>query len=285
MLDFLIRRSWGLHPPVKSVSRPFNNLSNVIPYVEIPELPIWGPLSVKPFGLLVAVSCLTALYVARWHAGTTGLDKRLVDDLIIVWVLVPAFVFSHWVSMLLYFPAELAARPVLFFYFWGSMSSFGGFLGGALGAIWFIKRKGLPLWEYLDTVVVALCSGWFFGRLGCAITHDHPGIASDFLLAVQYPGGARHDLGLYEWLLTLVLVPLVFYIRAKKPAPGTITAVVPLVYGPVRFMLDFLRVEDKLYLGLTPGQYFSIALFIVGAWVLIRQRDAAPKRRGAAAKE
>ena len=34
-----------------------------------------------------------------------------------------------------------------------------------------------------------------FGRMGCSIAHDHPGLESDLWFAVQYPHGGRFDLG------------------------------------------------------------------------------------------
>jgi prolipoprotein diacylglyceryltransferase len=42
------------------------------------------------------------------------------------------------------------------------------------------------------------------------------------------------------------------------------------MYAPVRFFLDSLRVSDPLYWGFTPGQYFSVALFLLGVFLLIR---------------
>jgi phosphatidylglycerol:prolipoprotein diacylglycerol transferase len=43
-----------------------------------------------------------------------------------------------------------------------------------------------------------------------------------------------------------------------------------VLYAPVRFLLDFLRVGDRLYFGFTPGQYFSIALLAVGVVLLVQ---------------
>ena len=56
---------------------------------------------------------------------------------------------------------------------------------------------------YADVVASAFPMSWVFGRTGCTIAHDHPGMLSDAWFAVQYPGGGRFDLGLYEMLLTI----------------------------------------------------------------------------------
>lgn len=242
----------------------------MIPYIEIPSLHIWGPFEIEPFGFLVVTGCIVGFLVARWHVGTLGLDQGEVRSLVLIWVLVPAFVLSHLISMVLYFPEALVRQPLSLIYIGRSMSSFGGFFGGALGAVIYLRRKKLPAWEYCDSLVLGLVVGWLFGRLGCTIVHDHPGLPSDFLLAVQFPIGPRHDLGLYEWLFTIFLNFLVFFIRRRRLPPGSIIGIISVLYAPIRFMLDFLRVGDKLYLGLTPGQYFSVLLMVVGIWALTR---------------
>ncbi|WP_437593604.1 hypothetical protein [Sorangium sp. So ce1000] len=49
-----------------------------------------------------------------------------------------------------------------------------------------------------------------------------------------------------------------------------------VLYAPVRFLLDFLRIVDVRYAGLTPGQYGAIALFIAGLVLLIRSTRVQP---------
>jgi phosphatidylglycerol:prolipoprotein diacylglycerol transferase len=117
---------------------------------------------------------------------------------------------------------------------------------------------------------LGLAVGWFFGRLGCSIVHDHPGLPSDFILAVQYPTGPRHDLGFYEWLFTIGLIVLLLMLRRRGLPAGMLTGVVCVLYAPVRFMLDFLRVGDRLYYGFTPGQYLAVVMLIAGVAVLMR---------------
>jgi len=69
------------------------------------------------------------------------------------------------------------------------------------------------------TVALGLAVGWVFGRLGCTTAHDHPGRHTGFLLAVRYPDGPRFDLGLYEFVFTLILTIVLFrYARHPRPA-------------------------------------------------------------------
>jgi phosphatidylglycerol:prolipoprotein diacylglycerol transferase len=243
----------------------------MIPYLEVPPLHIGVVLSLQPFGLLVVSGCLVGYAVSRAHAKRVGLDPSAFRRLVL-WVLLPAFIVAHWVSMLFYFPSAVWQHPASLLTINTSLSSYGGFMGAALGAWLYWRRHGqrdqLACWPAADAIAVGWLAGWIFGRLGCTVAHDHPGLASTFFLAVNYPQGPRHDLGFYEWLFTLGLNLAIFTLRRQSLAPGALLGIISVCYAPVRFAFDFLRAVDKRYLGLTPGQYFSVALFLVGVWIL-----------------
>src|SRR5262249_62423117 len=101
---------------------------------------------------------------------------------------------------------------------------------------------------------------------------------SEFLLAVRFSDGPRHDLGLYELLYTvLVLVPAVVVLNRRSRPPGTSVAVLSLLYAPARFLLDFLRQTDLPgaavpYLCLALAQYGCIVLAGIGIALLMRIR-------------
>jgi phosphatidylglycerol:prolipoprotein diacylglycerol transferase len=155
------------------------------------------------------------------------------------------------------------------------LSSFGGFTGAALTYLYLSRKEKIPRLPYADSVALGLAVGWIFGRLGCTTAHDHPGRHTSFFLAVRYPDGPRHDLGLYELLFTIVLTAILFW-YAKKPRPaGRLIGLFALLYAPVRFFLDFLRATDvsrpdERYAGLTPAQWACMGAFALGVWLLRR---------------
>jgi phosphatidylglycerol:prolipoprotein diacylglycerol transferase len=146
----------------------------MIPYSEVSALTLWGPVAVHPFGLLVVAGCVVGFFVARWHGGSRGLDQWRYLRLT-AWTLVPAFLLSHWVTVALYFPDKELGSPLQLLDVGSGMSSFGGFLGGAIGAAIYLRRNRLPILEYGDSLLLGLVVGWLFGRLGCSLVHDHPG--------------------------------------------------------------------------------------------------------------
>lgn len=244
-----------------------------------------GPITIYSFGVMVAIGVMLAHAVAVKRAVRLGLGEQTMRSLL-GWMLVVGFVGSHVFNVLMYEPQVVLEDPLRLLWIPGSLSSFGGILGALIGVVVWKKRhpKVRPL-PYLDAAAFALPVGWLFGRIGCALVHDHPGALTDFFLAVDFgphaPGGIRHDLGLYEALWWVVLVGLVFGIDRLKPAlrspPGFYLALLPLAYTPVRFGLDFLRVPPQLggdvrYFGLTPAQYLSIVFFLLGLLLMLRWR-------------
>jgi phosphatidylglycerol:prolipoprotein diacylglycerol transferase len=253
----------------------------LIPYIFIPTQTLFGFLPIQPFGILVGIGLVVGYYSARRRARRLGLDPEDISDSII-WVAGLGFIVAHLVSVVFYFPERILQDPLILVKIWNGLSSFGGFLGGVLGGVIYFKRRGLSIVRHADALIYGLLPGWIFGRMGCSVVHDHPGKVTTFFLGVVCrkgdicpspywtPGGpARHDLGFYELLYTLVLTTVLFFTRNTYPFYGFHSLLVLVLYAPVRFGFDFLRAEDKTYGGLTPGQYFSIVLFVWASLMMV----------------
>ncbi|MEM7447759.1 MAG: prolipoprotein diacylglyceryl transferase family protein [Myxococcota bacterium] len=254
--------------------------------IEIPlpfELPGLGEtLPIQPFGILVAIGVMVGSRLAEEFAKRNGMHPALIADLV-THVVILGFLSGYLLNAVFYHPEYIAelfdgGRSGCRYF---GLSSFGGFFGAILGLFVWKWRRGLPALPFADAIVWALPFGWLFGRLGCFVVHDHPGVVTDFILAVENyeygmpPFQPRHDLGFYEVLWSLGTIVLLLWL-ARKPRPrGFYVGLVPLLYTPVRFGLDFLRASveeggDARYLGLTPGHYASVILFLVGAAVMTR---------------
>lgn len=249
----------------------------MLPDIKTVELITIGPVHLTPFGPLVAIGILAGRAFTLHRAQQAGIDRDEMDD-VILYTLLAAFFFAHLVEAVFYHPEQIARQgPVYLLKFWKGISSFGGFFGGIFGFLFYVYKKKVrsPL-LYAECILQGLVLGWIFGRLGCTVIFDHPGEFSNFFLAFQQPEGARHNLGFYEFLFTLlILFPATLMLHHLKARPGTYSAAILILYTPVRFFLDFLRVGadrggDVRYLSLTPGQYGSIILFMLGIFIAIK---------------
>jgi phosphatidylglycerol---prolipoprotein diacylglyceryl transferase len=243
----------------------------VIPYIEQPAIQL-GSFKFHAFGLLAVAAILVGIWIVVRRAPRSGLDHEKVRD-VVTWTVVWGIVGSHVFSELAYFPERVAANPLILVQIWGSMSAFGGILGGLAAAVVLLRRASFTAaesWRFVDDVAFAFPFSWIFGRLGCALAHDHPGIPSTHWLAVRYPGGPRFDLGVLEFFFAAAVSVLVLVVDRLRPPTGTYVGLFFLLYGPFRLTMDFLRVDDARYFGLTPSQYVAAGVTLAGVAILVR---------------
>lgn len=281
------------------------NVLGVLPY---PQLGPWdvGPLEIHAFGIAIAVGLLLGVSLAGVRGEKTlGVSQERVHNFGIYLIIV-GWIFSHIFEVVTYQPEMILEDPLILVRVWGSISSVGGILGGVLAyLIWAYRNpdENHIGWGDLGAWTLPIC--FFFGRVGCWLAFDHPGkeaaefglwnwvyektggaVPEIFPLAMESPErfdwGIRHNLGFYEALLWFGIMVLFFVLSRKPRRQGFYLWLLPLIYGPVRFFMDFLRAHpedmvnaqmtfeqlgwggDARYLGLTPAQYTSLVFVVIG---------------------
>jgi len=240
---------------------------------------------ISPFGPLVATGVLLGRSLLIKRMTRLGVPRSEITALI-NYTLFFGFTFTHVFDVLFYDPGRIVREGWwTLFKFWDGISSFGGFWGGLLGVYLYIKRYKRPVLLITDLCLEGLVLGWIFGRLGCTLLFDHPGMATDAWFAFRHPLGPRHNLGFYEFLHTaLILMPVAWWSN-RRHLPnrlGICTALVSLHYAPIRFGLDFYRAQpaeggDLRWWGnLTWAQYCCVALFGLGLFLYRKATSSAP---------
>lgn len=287
----------------------------MFPYFSQPVMHL-GPIAIHAFGALVAMGILIGNQITLGRTKREGLKINVVND--VVWyALVFGFVIAHVFDVVTYYPERVIENPLVLLKIWDGISSFGGMMGGLAGIVFYFKVKAknvspVDRWRYVDTIAYGWPFAWVFGRLGCTVANDHPGTivdnfflstslatenARDFIHAVYENAGQAdklpgddvlagmgfHNLGLYEMLYTLVIiVPMFLFLGRKKRPPGFFLATFVLLYVPIRFALDYLRMADATYGGFTPAQYASMIGAVGAGYVLMRMRSFTVKDRAEA---
>ncbi|MBI4457552.1 prolipoprotein diacylglyceryl transferase [Candidatus Uhrbacteria bacterium] len=232
----------------------------MIPYLEIHVIPV-GPVNIQVWGLFVAIGIAAALRLGVGECRRLKLDVDAFLDLAL-WSLLGAFAGARLAHALAYDPAVFAADPFELLRVWhGGFSSIGGFIGGVGAGIFYARRRKLDVRAYANVAAFILPLGYGIGRIGCFLIHDHPGTLSHSLLAVRYPDGPRLDHGLLLSLLGFAIFGAFLALRKYRPGVFFPAAFIAM-YAPVRFLLDFYRVGDARYWGLTPAQIFCAAAII-----------------------
>jgi phosphatidylglycerol:prolipoprotein diacylglycerol transferase len=158
---------------------------------------------------------------------------------------------------------------------------YGGAIGGAIGVLlWARWRKYLTL-TLLDICAPALAVGYALGRCGCQVSGDGDyGKAWDGPWARAYPDGTKpidtpvHPTPVYETLV-MGLVALLLWRLRDRLTNGLLFALYLLLAGAERFLVEFIRRNSDVALGLTQAQLVSVAMMIAGGvWLALAFRRA-----------
>ena len=246
----------------------------MLPYVTVPPIFV-GAVAVQPFALLVSIGVLVAHFLLLTRAHRSGLPRAWAAEFSLT--MVGCGFAGATLFKLLYRPDLVASLGWGVFLHLPGISSFGG-LFGALGGAWayLAARRIAPpdRVAYLDAAGFSFPFGFVFGRLGCTITHDHPGLRSESgWLTVAYPDGARYDLGLLELVFLLAVGAAFLWLDRQPRRRGFFIATLLTVYGLFRVALDRLHVDPPRYAGISVDQWAGAGIAALGLFFLHRQRS------------
>jgi len=170
--------------------------------------------------------------------------------------------------------------------FWnGGLAYYGGLLTGGIAGIAFLRREGFPVGKGLDFVGAVLPVGLFFGRVGCFFGGCCFGKPTDSWLGLSFPGGSPasyeqaelglladkalpslpvHPTQLYEAFGCLAIALwLILGCYPRKRFDGEIMLLCLVSYAVLRFVLEFLRADDRGALfGFSTSQWIGVVICI-----------------------
>lgn len=181
--------------------------------------------------------------------------------------------------------------------FWaGGLTYYGGFLGASLAAWFLLRADRFPFWKASDMAGMAVPLGLGFGRLGCVLAGCCFGTPWESPWALTFPPGspasdAQHRLGLlasayapslpvhptqlYEAAGCFALAAfLLLWLHGRKRYDGQILVAFVGLYAALRFVIEFVRADDRGGLwGLSTSQLIGVFLAL-GALALHRKLAA-----------
>jgi phosphatidylglycerol---prolipoprotein diacylglyceryl transferase len=178
----------------------------------------------------------------------------------------------------------------------GGLVYYGGFAGASAAAWYLLRTDKFPFWKAADMAGMVVPVGIGFGRIGCTLAGCCFGKPWDSSWAVTFPGGspaseAQHKLKLlasagreslpvhptqlYESAASFAIAAfLVLWLHGKKRYDGQVFIAFVALYGGVRFLIEFVRADDRGALfGLSTSQLLSLVV-LGGAYYFHKQRSA-----------
>jgi phosphatidylglycerol---prolipoprotein diacylglyceryl transferase len=239
-----------------------------------PELEI-GPLTLQTFGIMFALGFIAAGALVARRLKELGKPVDWAYEMIFA-ALIGGIVGARvdWVIQ----NYDAASDDLLGNIFSGAgLVWFGGAVGGAIGVLlWARWRRMLDL-SLLDMCAPGLAIGYAVGRIGCQLSGDGDyGIPWDGPWAMAYPDGTEptevpvHPTPIYE-TLAMGLVTYVLWRLRFSFRPGLLFALYLVLAGAERLLVEFIRRNDEVALGLTQPQLISIAMIVAGgAWLAVK---------------
>jgi len=208
-----------------------------------------------------------------WGIAGLLLGARLGDVFIYDWgyfqnhlsqIFLPFDIYNHWQYIGIY-----------------GMSYFGGLIGLAIAFYIFCKVKKISFLEFSDLFAPAIPLAFTFGRIGNFINGELWGRVTKVSWGIYFPadfsGQLRHPSQIYEAFLEgIFLFVILWSIRKIKFPFGYLTAFYLIGYGLVRFTSEFFREPDNgwFVFSLTIGQWFSVAIMIMGIIIIFPKRKS-----------
>lgn len=250
-----------------------------------------GSFSIHWYGLLYLVAFIQAYLLLPRLQRLVGLSFTREQWQEIVALGAAAVVVGGRLGYVLFYePAYFFAHPLEIFALWqGGMSSHGGFIAVIVALSLFARRKGIETWRLLDIIVIVVALGLALGRLGNFINYELFGPPTALPWAVTIPGEAvaRHPTPLYAVGKNVLIAALTYsYLRwGKNARVGETAALFVALYGLLRFLVEYLRVQEWPYfnagpISLTYGQLLTLPLLLGGvAYFLWRRKVGQPYQR------
>jgi len=267
----------------------------------IPVLFHLGPLTVYSYGLMMALGFLAADYVIRLECIRRGFDPEYSSSIVIA-AAVAGLVGSRIYAILDDLPTYLADPKSMIFSGSGFVF-YGGMIGGLLGAYLVSRWYRIGLGVTMDMCGPALAIGQAIGRLGCQLSGDGDwGLPSNVPWAMAYPraivgwnadtvlklddhyrlvsgyfpGVRVHPAPIYETILYVGVFIILWSMRKTSHPAGRIMYWYLLLGGAARFLVEFWRINPRVFYMFSEAQLIAFAMMVIGGVALILTREKAP---------
>jgi phosphatidylglycerol:prolipoprotein diacylglycerol transferase len=267
--------------------------------------------TVATYGLMMATAFIVGLYVvSRQARGDEALRLRVYD--LGLFVLLFGLLGSKLLMVVTEW-SDFAANPRLFIsldFFRSAGVFYGGFLGGLVAAIIFVRKWHLSWWKTLDAFAPGVAIGHMFGRIGCFSAgccwgkptasaigmhftergHELTGVPTTVaeLATTAQRTEWETKLGsitspihlvptqLIEAISLFVVFLILLQVAKRKQYSGQVILVYGLLYAVVRFTVEFWRDDPRGYIWfLSTSQFIALLVGIICAAFLFYKRRKA----------
>lgn len=243
-----------------------------------------GPLEIRWYAVFILLGLMLGVYLAVKEAPR----KKILQDDILDFILIafPLSIIGARIYYVAFSWSDYKDNILSVFAIWnGGIAIYGGLITGAIILYFFTQYRFIKTLDFLDVVVPSVMLAQAIGRWGNFFNQEAYGKAVDslnylpgFIRDQMYIDGAyRQPTFLFEslWNLLGFVVICILRRRPKLLKQGEITAFYLIWYGCGRLIIEGLRTDSLMFLGVRVSQWLSGILILVGIiMVVLRRRKA-----------
>lgn len=228
-----------------------------------------GSFDIHLFGITIGLGILAGFYIMLKEASRKGLDKDKLMDLAIYTVIVGVigarinYILAFNPSYYLQYPREI------FMINQGGLSIQGSLIAGTLFALWYMKRKNIPIWQTADAFAPAIIIGQAIGRVGCDV-FGVP-MVKQYFWGVSVGGQLLHPAQIYEAVLNYLLFFVLWNKRKHVKYDGQLFITYIIGFSINRFIVEFFRSNPLIIGALSIAHVYSLIIifiaFAAGLWL------------------
>ncbi|EHJ52157.1 prolipoprotein diacylglyceryl transferase [Streptococcus macacae] len=242
-----------------------------------------GPLSIHWYAICIVSGLLLAVYLTRKEAPR----KKIKSDDILDFILLafPIAIIGARLYYVVFNWDYYGKNPSEILITWhGGIAIYGGLIAGTIVLFIFSYYRMIKPIDFLDIAVPGVMIAQSIGRWGNFFNQEAYGKAvsqlnylPDFIRKQMFTDGHyRTPTFLYESLWSLLGFILIIALRHRPKLfkEGEITFFYLIWYGCGRFVIEGMRTDSLMLMGLRVSQWLSALLVIFGiAMVFMRRRN------------
>lgn len=244
-----------------------------------------GGIPVYTYGVLVATAFVAGIVWVNFESKRVGLDASKATDLAF-YVILSAIVGSRVLYIVFTEWDRFLDNPLVFFKIWeGGLVFYGGLITAIIVSVWYFRKYHMPILAYCDVFAPGIALGHSIGRIGCFMAgccYGKPANA-DAWYSVVFPANLHsfapanvsvYPTQLIESAAELVIFITLFFLSRRKKFEGQLIATYLLMYGIVRFFIEFIRGDvDRGFVIpdiLSVSQSISIGMVLIGLFFYLK---------------
>jgi phosphatidylglycerol:prolipoprotein diacylglycerol transferase len=257
----------------------------------------FGPVHLGTFGLMLWLAAVAATIVLHknFTRHAIGADALNIVALVVVAGVIGAKAWHELQSLAdLQYAMRVIMAPgwhhpgqiLMAFLHWfqAGFAWFGGMLAGVAMLMYQGRVAKTGAVRMLDLAAPAAAVGYGVGRIGCLTSGD-----GDYGIKTTLPWGVHmspdalvpttnlvQPTPVYELLFSLALAWLLWRLGARTRPIGWITGLYLVLSGLGRFLVEFVRINPRIYWGMSNAQVASLGSIAVGLIVMLAVRGRVP---------